>query len=223
MNIGDSNSLIQYVNERAPQFGLDPAAVLSIAKFEGMGGGIGDGGHAYGPWQDHLTDFQGRPWYGKGTNNQQVQQWAWSTDGIDYVLGQMSGVAKNLSGRDAISAIVTGYERSADQPGEIKNAWGVYSAYNNGLIPDSGSTTDASGTLASSAALVEQQSQSSEMSAPTLFGNAALGKIVSRVASPGFWWSVGFVLLALILIVAGLVIYFRRDLESAAGRMAAAA
>ena len=87
-----------------------------------------------------------------------------------------------------------------------------------------GDSTDGSssnGTIASGAALVSAQSDTT--SAPSLLGSPDLGKIVSRLASPGFWWSVGFVILATLLIIAGLVIYFRRDIESTVGRMAAAA
>lgn len=86
---------------------------------------------------------------------------------------------------------------------------------------------DDTGTLGSGAALVTAQSDTSSTadnsSAPSLFGNADLGKLVSRLASPGFWWSVGFFLLAAFLIIIGLLIYFRKDVERAAGRVAAAA
>src|SRR5437764_13895083 len=131
----DTAALIAYVNERAPQLGIDPAAALATAHVEGWGGTIGDGGHAYGPWQDHLTDFSERPWYGKGTNNQQVQTWAWSNPGIDYALNQMAttGRARGLSGYNAVVAINTYYERAADIPGQIKRAWDTwYHSFANG-------------------------------------------------------------------------------------------
>lgn len=86
---------------------------------------------------------------------------------------------------------------------------------------------DATGTLASGAALVTAQSDTSSASdsssAPSLFGSAALGKITSRLASPGFWWSVGFFVLAGLMILIGLLIYFRKDVERVAGKVAAAA
>src|SRR5215472_3682242 len=60
VTVGDTAGLIQYVNEHAPEYGLDPAAVLSAARVEGWSGRIGDGGLTYGPWQDHMTEFTGR-------------------------------------------------------------------------------------------------------------------------------------------------------------------
>src|SRR5215472_911200 len=83
---------------------------------------------------------------------------------------------------------------------------------------DSGATSDATGTIASSAALVTAQSDPSHdtSSAPSFLGSSAAGKIVSRVASPGFWWSVGFFVLAGLLIIAGNFIYFRKDIAQAA-------
>jgi len=91
----------------------------------------------------------------------------------------------------------------------------------------SGATDDATGTVASGATLVTAQSDTSSSTdttkAPEFLGSQEAGKIVSRLASPGFWWSVGFVILAAILIIAGLLIYFHKDVESAVARVGAAA
>jgi len=88
----------------------------------------------------------------------------------------------------------------------------------------SGATDDATSTVASSAALVAAQSDSSStVSAPSFLGNVDLGKIFARLASPGFWWSVGFVVLAAILIIAGLLIYFHKDVERGVAAIGAAA
>jgi hypothetical protein len=126
--------LIDYVITNAPRFALDPAAMLAVAEQEGLGGGIGDGGLAYGPWQDHMTEFAGRPWFGAGRNNQQVQAWAWSPAGIEYVMRQMviAGAA-GLSGVSAISTIVHGYERPKEPIGEIQRASARYSVWRNAL------------------------------------------------------------------------------------------
>lgn len=236
VNVGDSAALIQYVNSQAPAYGLDPAAVLAVAQQEGLNGGIGDSGQAYGPWQDWLTYFQGRPWYGGGTNNQQVQQWAWSTDGINYVLGQMQGVAKGLSGQAAVHAIVYGFERPQDPSTEVTNAMSAYGGYNNGTtVGTTGSIETTDPTLASSANLVSAQSDAS-VATTTATSATTKGQftLVPAVNGPGFswpgikigtgWlWSIGFFLAAGLLIITGLLVYFHKQVEEAAGAVGKAA
>jgi hypothetical protein len=229
--VGDTAGLVQYVNEHAPSLGLDPAAVLSAARVEGWSGAIGDGGLAYGPWQDHMTEFTGRgPWFGAGKNNSQVQIWAWSNDGINQAMSEMvaAGV-KGKSGLDALHAMIFGYERSSDMPGEYNNAKNWYNSFNNGSAV--GTTPgDTSGTaggdapadrgaVAGGMQLVAGASSGSE-SVPSLFGNQDLGKAVARLTSPGFWWAAGLMILAGVFIILGLVIYFHKDIESAAGTVA---
>jgi len=163
-----------------------------------------------------------------GTNNPQVQTWAWSNTGIDYVLNQMTttGKAKGLSGYAAVQAIVSNYERSSDIPGEIKNAWdNWYKSFSNGSATGtdgSVSTTDPS--LQSGAQIVSAQSTTSQSAgttaAPSFLGSTALGKIFARLSSPGFWWSVGFFILAGLLIVVGLLVYFHKQVEQAVGQVA---
>lgn len=106
---------------RARAYGLDPQAVLQVASSEGLSGGIGDGGHAYGPFQ--LNNSGGvitgtHP----GRNSQQIQSWAWSPAGIDFALSRIAKVAKGKTGADAVRAIVTQFERPADPQGEIARA-----------------------------------------------------------------------------------------------------
>jgi hypothetical protein len=228
VSVGDTAGLIQYVNERAPQLGLDPAAVLAIAHVEGWGGTTGDGGHAYGPWQDHLTDFQGRPFYGQGANNQQVQTWAWSNAGVDYVLNQMAttGKARGLSGYNAVVAIVSNYERSANIPGEIKNAWdNWYAGLKNGSTTGTtGSVQTSDPTLQGAAELVSGASTpAGSIAAPTVLGSTQLGTIATRLSSPGFWWGAGFFVLAGVLILVGLLVVFRKEVEGAVAQVGKAA
>jgi hypothetical protein len=223
--VGDTAGLIQYVNEHAPSLGLDPAAVLSAARVEGWSGAIGDGGLAYGPWQDHMTEFTGRgPYYGAGRNNSTVQTWAWSNAGIDQAMSEMvaAGV-RGKSGLDALHAMIFGYERSSDMPGEYANAQRWYNSFNNGSAV--GSTPgDTSGTAGGDAVTAAEQivagASSSSQSVPSLFGSQDLGKAVARLTSPGFWWAAGLMILAGVLIILGLVIYFHKDIESAAGTVA---
>ena len=125
--------MITYVYAAAPGRQLDAAAVLAVAEQEGLGGGIGDGGLAYGPWQDHMTEFAGRPWYGRGRNNADVQAWAWTVTGADYVLAQMVAAgADRLTGTAAINQIVRAYERPADPQGEVDRAVAQYQKWKRG-------------------------------------------------------------------------------------------
>jgi hypothetical protein len=231
--VGDTAGLIQYVNDNAARFGLDPAAVLSAARVEGWSGRIGDGGLAYGPWQDHMTEFQNRgPWYGSGKNNQTVNTWAWTPAGIDQAMTEMAAAGvKGLSGLAAVHAMIFGFERSSDMPGEYNNIVtnGYYNMFNNGSAV--GTTPgDTSGTqqttqdetTATGLQLIAGQSAASE-SVPSLFGSTDLGKAVARLTSPGFWWAAGLMVLAGVFIILGLIIYFHKDIESAAGRVAAGA
>ncbi len=105
---------VSAINSSCAKYGIDPLACFANALNEGNKGGIGDSGWAYGPWQDHLTEFRGRPFYGKGQNNATVNEWAWSANGIDYSVRQMATAkpsARNLKGHAAVAAIVAGYER----------------------------------------------------------------------------------------------------------------
>lgn len=101
--------------------GLDPDAVLRVAGAEGLSGGIGDAGHAYGPFQ--LNNAGGvitntHP----GTNDPGIQAWAWSPAGVSYALDKIAGVAKGLHGRQAVENIVRRFERPANPTGEIARA-----------------------------------------------------------------------------------------------------
>ncbi len=108
---------VSAINAACSRYGIDPLACFANALGEGHAGGIGDSGWAYGPWQDHLTEFRGRPFYGKGQNNATVNEWAWTVNGIDYSVRQMAVAkpsARNLNGHAAVAAIVAGYERPSD-------------------------------------------------------------------------------------------------------------
>ncbi len=101
---------------------IDPLASFANAINEGLGGGIGDSGWAYGPWQDHLTEFEGRPFYGRGQHDAGVQAWAWTGEGVAYVHRQMaegSPSASHKRGSAAVEAIVRGYERPGNIPAAI--------------------------------------------------------------------------------------------------------
>lgn len=128
-------SFIDYVKATAPNYKLDPIAVIAIATQEGISGRIGDNGHAFGPFQ--LNDAGGSfPGSLMNLSAAEKNAWAWSTEGIDYALQQMSQVASGLTGSQAITAIATKFERPrADLlPGEISGAIAQYPTIGGGTI-----------------------------------------------------------------------------------------
>jgi cell wall-associated NlpC family hydrolase len=112
---------IQYIAQRARAFGLDPNAVLAIAGHEGLGGGVGDNGTSFGPFQLHIGGAMP-----SGVSN--PQQWAWSPAGINYALSRM-GAAKGLTGKAAVTAISTQFERPSNPGAEIADAMAHYGSY----------------------------------------------------------------------------------------------
>lgn len=109
--------------QKALKYGLDPAAVLAVANVEGgiKRGAIGDQGTSFGPFQLHV---------GGALPKGKDARWANSPEGIDYAIRQMAqSGAKGLSGKDAVAAIVTHFERPANIPGEIAKAWGGYGQF----------------------------------------------------------------------------------------------
>lgn len=120
---------ISAIAQACADYGVDALAAIADALHEGANGGIGDGGLAYGPFQDHLTEYADRPFFGKGRNNPVVNAWAWSENGIRYSVRAMvngSPSAKGLRGHPAVYAIVYGYERPADKAGAYKTRAAEY-------------------------------------------------------------------------------------------------
>jgi len=116
-----SNSRIAYINAMARRLGLDPKAVDAVGSMEGFSGRIGDGGHAFGPFQENNAGgvLTGRF---PGASTQQLNQWAWSNPGIMDALSRMARVAKGERGAQAIQDIVGRFERPANPSAEIAGA-----------------------------------------------------------------------------------------------------
>lgn len=117
------------IAQACSDYGVDTRACAANVLHEGAGGGIGDSGLAYGPFQDHLTQYPGRPFYGKGANNAVVNAWAWTENGIRYSIRQMATAkpsARGLTGHAAVYAIVYGYERPGDEAGAYKTRAAEY-------------------------------------------------------------------------------------------------
>jgi hypothetical protein len=136
-----SSQAISYIQSRAVTFGLDPQAVLAVASREGLGGGVGDGGTSFGPWQLHAGGALPSSVWSRGP--EYAQQWAWSPAGIDYALSSMvKAGAENLSGPSAIDRIVRYFERPANPNAEVA---GAITAYHGGAYKGRGSRPSSSG------------------------------------------------------------------------------
>lgn len=102
---------------------LDPQAVLAVASQEGLGGGIGDNGTSFGPFQLH---YGGAYPSAAPQGEQASQSWATSPAGIDYALNRISSVAGGLKGQPAVSNIVSQFERPLNPQREIQGALQAY-------------------------------------------------------------------------------------------------
>lgn len=112
-----------YIRTQAIKRGLDPAAVLAVASQEGLSGGVGDNGHAFGPFQENdaggvLTNRPGNH-----------RAFAESRAGIDFALDSMVPHARGLKGQQAIDAIVRQFERPANPDKEVAGAVGAYKQF----------------------------------------------------------------------------------------------
>lgn len=112
-------NVAHYIAQRARALGLDPNAVLAVARQEGLSGGVGDHGTSFGPFQLHIGGAMPR-----GIRNPQA--WAESPAGINYALSRINSVAHGLRGRQAIENIVSRFERPANVAGEVAGALADY-------------------------------------------------------------------------------------------------
>ena len=104
--------IVNQILQGARARGLDPNAVLAVARVEGLGGGVGDQGTSFGPFQLHAGGALPR-----GISNPRA--WAESQAGINYALDQIARVAGGKRGRAAIAHIVSRFERPSDIPSSI--------------------------------------------------------------------------------------------------------
>lgn len=110
----------QAIRAACDLYGIEAKAACADGLHEGFHGGIGDGGTAYGPWQEHLTDGRILEIAGLEPDDGRVQAWAWSAPGIAHGVRGMAvdtPSARGLSGHAAVHAIVYGFERPADEGG----------------------------------------------------------------------------------------------------------
>ena len=119
---------ISLIRQLAPKYKLDPRALLAVASAEGLSGGVGDSGHAFGPFQ--LNDaggvITGRP----GDH----RAFAESPAGIEWALQQIASVAGGEVGKQAVNSIVRRFERPADPDSEVSRALGAYGSFGGGTV-----------------------------------------------------------------------------------------
>lgn len=135
----DKNGVIAYVQQKARDFGLDPAAVLAVANQEGLN--TDPGSHWQLPGEKNIS-FGPPSWYGNGAgadiiakHGDDAARWSWTPEGIDYWLGQVQGAARGLVGDDAVEAIVNKFERPREDlaAGEIAKAKQAYNQFVGGV------------------------------------------------------------------------------------------
>lgn len=124
-----SKRQINIIKSLAIKRGLDPAAVLAVARQEGLGGGIGDQGTSFGPFQLHVGGA-----FPSGVRGNR-QAWAWSPVGLNYALSRIASVAGGLHGGEAINAIVRRFERPAAPDNEVAGALAAYGQTPSAGIP----------------------------------------------------------------------------------------
>lgn len=115
---------IQVIRTYAPQFGLDPKAVLAYALTQGgtSWGAVGDQGTSFGPFQAHIGGAAGR------RSPVQAASWANSPTGLIEMMAMMARAgARGRSGPEAAAYIVgPSFGRGADPAGDMAKARAAY-------------------------------------------------------------------------------------------------
>lgn len=110
---------VQYVRRGCQSRNLDDLAVFANAMAEGLGGGMGDSGTSFGPWNMHQQGALPKKYWTYPAFSPLVQAWTWSSGGIDYALDQMvKAGAAGLRGHAAVHRIVEFFERPANIGGQ---------------------------------------------------------------------------------------------------------
>lgn len=133
-NPGSSQALA-FLSQLLTSRNVDPRAAQAVFSVEGASGGIGDGGHAFGPGQFNNA---GGVWTGRyaGMSPQQINSIAWSRQGLTELANRVASVAAGQHGAQAVQSIVRRFERPADPNGEVSRALAHYGkGYTNVSAP----------------------------------------------------------------------------------------
>jgi hypothetical protein len=106
-----ASGYIKAIQQSGAKYGVDVNALLAVAAQEGLNGAVGDGGHAFGPFQ--MNDAGG-VLAGRFPNSAAAQAYAESPAGIEEAVKNIAAATKGLRGPDALAAIVSQYEKPAD-------------------------------------------------------------------------------------------------------------
>lgn len=124
-----------YIVASAQKYGVDPQAALAVAGHEGLSGAVGDYGTSFGPWQLHIGGAypSSAPQEPTAAN-----AWAWSPAGIDYAIRGMASKpgVKGATGKAAITAIVTQFERPLNPEGDLNYANAAYGKVTAAAVGD---------------------------------------------------------------------------------------
>lgn len=138
---GANSNYVSAITQAAPKYNVDINAALAVAAVEGLGGGVGDNGTSFGPFQLHV---------GGALPAGKTQAWAESPAGIDYALQKIGSVAGGKTGQAAIQAIVNSFERPANPSAEIANALSIYNGGKATLTANSPRTTSITASTSGS-------------------------------------------------------------------------
>lgn len=169
---GGYHDYTEVIQHMGAKYGLDINALLSVAAQEGLNGGVGDGGHAFGPFQ--MNDAGG-VLTGKFSDPAKARAYAESPQGIEDAIKQIKAAVGNKTGPDAIAAIVNGFERPADPAKEIANALALYNGGKATLAPGGDGSTGVSSLTPSDA------SSSSASAAASLIRENKIGSLPQLV------------------------------------------
>jgi hypothetical protein len=108
-------------------YNVDPLAAVGAAHGQGLGGGIGDGGTSFGPWQLHAGGALPARYAALPLYSPTAQSWAWSAGGMKYALHDMAiNGAAGLRGHAACERIVNHFEWFTPHPAAVADAEAVY-------------------------------------------------------------------------------------------------
>lgn len=101
---------------------IDPLASAANMMHEGINGKVGDGGHAFGPWQIWAEDGRLPQFNDEKPNSPLVQAWTWSAPGIAYAHRSMATAgASGLTGHAAVDRILNYFERPQERTQNLIN------------------------------------------------------------------------------------------------------
>jgi cell wall-associated NlpC family hydrolase len=175
------------IRAAAAKYNVDPRAALAVAGMEGMSGRVGDGGHAFGPFQ--LNDAGGTITNRPGDH----RAFAESPAGIDWAMQQIAKVAGGMHGQAAVSNIVRRFERPAAPDAEVSGALARYGGLPPGVAPMPGTPGAAPGVrpgiAPNLAAIIDSNNQMQGLNVPSLASmmpsQAAQTPLTGSVTQPG--------------------------------------